>query len=123
MKILPLDIPKTKITQFCQKHHISKLSLFGSILRDDFQANSDVDFLVEFEAEYIPGFIRLATMENELSEIVGRKADLRTLAELSPYFRMEVSETSVVQYVKVTENIIPNPSYLESMINYSTLFS
>ena len=100
MKILPLDIPKTKITKFCQKHHISKLSLFGSILRDDFQANSDVDFLVEFEAEHIPGFIRLATMENELSEIVGRKADLRTLAELSPYFRMEVSETSVVQYVK-----------------------
>lgn len=100
MKTLAIEIPKNRITEFCQKHHIRKLSLFGSILRNDFRADSDVDFLVEFEPDHIPGLIRLAQMENELSSIVGRKADLRTPAELSRYFRQKVIETSVLQYVK-----------------------
>jgi predicted nucleotidyltransferase len=99
-KTLPIEIPKEEIEQFCQRHHIRKLSLFGSVLRDDFRPESDVDFLVEFEPEHIPGFIRLAGMEIELSEIVGRKADLRTAAELSPYFRQEVLDSAVVQYDK-----------------------
>ncbi|HBL10150.1 MAG TPA: nucleotidyltransferase [Cyanobacteria bacterium UBA11162] len=99
-KQLPIKIPKEEIEQFCQRHHIRKLSLFGSVLRDDFTPESDIDFLVEFEPEYIPGFIRLAGMEIELSEIVGRKADLRTAAELSPYFRQEVLDSAVVQYDK-----------------------
>jgi predicted nucleotidyltransferase len=99
-KTLPIEIPKQEIEQFCQRHHIRKLSLFGSVLRDDFRPESDVDFLVEFEPEYIPGFIRLAGMEIELSEIVGRKADLRTAAELSPYFRQEVLNSAVLQYDK-----------------------
>lgn len=99
-RTLPIEIPKEEIEQFCQRHHICKLSLFGSVLRDDFRPESDVDFLVEFEPEHIPGFIRLAGMESELSELVGRKADLRTSAELSPYFRQEVLDSAVVQYDK-----------------------
>jgi hypothetical protein len=99
-KKLPVAIPKEEIAQFCQRHHIRKLSLFGSVLRDDFTPKSDIDFLVEFEPEHIPGFIRLAGMEIELSEIVGRKADMRTAAELSPYFRQEVLDSAVVQYDK-----------------------
>ena len=66
-----------------QRHHIRQLSLFGSVLREDFRPDSDVDFLVEFEPEHIPGLIRLAGMEIELSEIIGRQADLRTAADLA----------------------------------------
>lgn len=88
------------VAEFCQKYHIHRLSLFGSILRDDFGPESDVDFLVEFEPGYVPGYIRLAGMELDLSVLIGRKADLRTAAELSPYFRQEVLDSAVVQYVK-----------------------
>lgn len=70
------------------------------MLRYDLRPDSDVHFLVEFEPEHITVFIRLAGMEIELSEIVGRKADLRTPAELSRYFRQEVLDSAVVQYVK-----------------------
>ena len=87
-----------------QRHHIRQLSLFGSVLREDFRPDSDVDFLVEFEPEHIPGLIRLAGMEIELSEIIGRQADLRTAADLSRYFRQEVLEEAVVQYVKDGSN-------------------
>ncbi|NEP10897.1 MAG: nucleotidyltransferase family protein [Symploca sp. SIO2C1] len=99
-KQLPIEIPTEEVARFCQRHYICKLSLFGSVLRDDFTPESDIDFLVEFEPEHIPGFIRLAGMEIELSEIVGRKADLRAAAELSPYFRQEVLDSAVVQYDK-----------------------
>lgn len=99
-KQLPVAIPKKEIEQFCQRHYIRKLSLFGSVLRDDFTPESDIDFLVEFEPEHIPGFIRLAGIEIELSEIVGRKADLRTAADLSAYFRQEVLDSAVIQYDK-----------------------
>jgi predicted nucleotidyltransferase len=99
-KTLPIQLPHTQIVEFCQRNHIRKLSLFGSILRDDFGSNSDVDFLVEFEPDYIPGLIRLAGMELELSEIIGRKADLRTPGDLSRYFRQKVLDSAIVQYVK-----------------------
>lgn len=89
-----------KIAAFCQEHHIRCLALFGSILRDDFGPDSDVDFLVEFEPGYVPGYIRLAGIELALSDLIGRKADLRTAAELSPYFREEVLQEALVQYVK-----------------------
>lgn len=79
---------------------MQKLSLFGSILRDDFSPESDVDFLVEFEQGQTPGYIALAGMEIELSEIIGRKADMRTPNELSRHFRQEVLDLAVVQYVK-----------------------
>ena len=98
---LPIQIPQPQLTEFCQRHHIRKLALFGSVLRDDFTPESDVDFLVEFEPEARVTFLDLAGMEYELSEMLdGRKADLRTPAELSRFFRQEVLDTALVQYVK-----------------------
>lgn len=96
---LPIQIPNNKLAEFCQRHHIRKLALFGSVLREDFTTESDVDWLVEFEPGQVPGYIRLASMESELSEMVGRKADLRTPNELSRRFRQEVLDSAVVQYV------------------------
>jgi len=84
--------------KFCKKHHIRRLSLFGSALREDFTAESDVDILVEFEPGQVVGFIRLAGIEIELSKMLKRKLDLRTPAELSRYFRQEVIDTAEVQY-------------------------
>lgn len=83
---------------FCRRNHIRRLALFGSVLRADFSGESDVDVLVEFEAGHPVGLIRLAAMELELSEIVGRKVDLRTPADLSRYFRQDVLESAQVQY-------------------------
>jgi uncharacterized protein len=93
-----IKLDRTQLTTFCQQHHIYKLALFGSILRDDFRPDSDVDFLAEFLPHHTPGFIGLVRMENELSKMIGRKADLRTPQELSHYFRQEVMNESVVQY-------------------------
>lgn len=93
-----IDIPKEKIAAFCKRHRIRKLSLFGSALRDDFRPDSDVDFLVEFKPGHAVGYISLAAMERELSEMLGRKVDLRTAAELSSYFREEVVRSAEVQY-------------------------
>ena len=94
------ELPKKKIAAFCRKHHIAKLSLFGSALTEDFGPESDVDFLVEFEPGHVPGLIRFAGMELELTEIIGRKADLRTAPEISKYFRDEVLAAAVVQYAR-----------------------
>jgi predicted nucleotidyltransferase len=68
------------------------------VLRDDFDSDSDVDFLVEFEPEHTPGLIRLAGMELELSNLIQRRADLRTPQDLSRYFRDEVLQSAIVQY-------------------------
>ncbi len=98
-KKLAIAIPQKEIAQFCQRHHIRKLSLFGSVLRDDFTPESDVDFLVEFEPGKTPGFFKIVSMEMELSELLeGRKIDLRTPNELSIYFRDRVMAEAVVQY-------------------------
>jgi predicted nucleotidyltransferase len=96
-----IEIPYQKIEEFCKRNHIRKLSFFGSVLRSDFQPKSDVDVLVEFEPDYIPGYIRLAGMELELSEILGgRKVDLNTPQCLSRYFRDEVLAEAEVQYAQ-----------------------
>ena len=95
-----IDLPKEKIAEFCRRNHIRRLSLFGSLLHGDFGPESDVDLLVEFEPAHIPGFFKLAHMERELSEIIGKKADLRTPQELSRYFRDEVLSEAVVQYAE-----------------------
>lgn len=94
---LHISVPQDKIRKFCQRHHIRKLSLFGSVLRDDFRPDSDVDVLVEFEPGFTPGF-EIVAMENELSEILGRKVDLRTPKDLSKYFREQVVREAKVQY-------------------------
>jgi hypothetical protein len=85
---------------FCRRHHIRKLSIFGSYLREDFGPESDVDFLVEFDPEHIPGLFDVAGMEIELSEMLGRKVDLRTAEDLSRYFRDEVVAQAEVQYAE-----------------------
>ena len=95
-----IEFPKEEIEEFCKKHSIRKLSLFGSALRDDFTSESDLDILVEFDPAHIPGLIRLAGMELELGEILGRKVDMRTAQDLSPYFREDVLSSAKVQYAE-----------------------
>lgn len=95
-----INMPYEKIAKFCKGNHIRRLSLFGSVLRGDSTPDSDIDFLVEFDPDHIPGLIRLAGMEIELSEILGRKVDLRTPDDLSPYFRKEVLDSAEVQYAE-----------------------
>lgn len=92
-----IELDRKKIAEFCRRHHVRKLSLFGSVLRDDFGPDSDVDVLVEFEPGYVPGLSFLA-MEEELSELLGRKADLNTSGFLSPYFRAQVLSEAEEQY-------------------------
>jgi predicted nucleotidyltransferase len=94
-------IPKSLIEEFCRRHHIKKLSIFGSYLREDFGPESDIDFLVEFDPAHIPGLIEFAGMEIELSELLGgQKVDLRTPQELSRYFREDVLAEAEVQYAE-----------------------
>ncbi|HPO13531.1 MAG TPA: nucleotidyltransferase domain-containing protein [Candidatus Hydrogenedentes bacterium] len=95
---LPVQIDKDRIACFCQKHHIVRFAFFGSVLTERFTEESDVDVLVEFDPAHIPGMIRLCGMERELSEILGRKADMRTANDLSRYFRDEVMNSALVQY-------------------------
>ncbi len=97
--ITNINIPNEEIERFCQQYHIEKLAFFGSVLRDDFTPESDIDILVDFHPEHIPGLIRLSLMENELSRLFQRKVDLRTPEDLSPYFRQEVLDSAVIQYV------------------------
>ena len=97
---LHINVDKEKIAEFCRKHYIRKLSFFGSVLRDDFCPDSDVDVLIEFEPGKVVGLLRMAGLELEISEMLGFKVDLRTAPELSKYFRDEVIKTSEVQYVK-----------------------
>ena len=91
-------IPKHFLKEFCERNHIRKLSLFGSVLTPRFRPDSDVDMLIEFDPDHIPGLLTLAGMEIELSERLGRKVDLRTAEDLSRYFRDEVVSSAVPQY-------------------------
>ncbi|CAN5567554.1 nucleotidyltransferase [soil metagenome] len=94
-----ITVDQEKIREFCSKHRIRRLSLFGSVLREDFSPESDVDVLVEFEPGHVPGLLRIARMERELSEFVGgRRVDLRTPQDLSRYFREDVLAEVEVQY-------------------------
>jgi predicted nucleotidyltransferase len=93
-----VEIPRDRIVDFCRRHHIRKLSLFGSVLRDDFRPDSDIDVLVEFEPGRTPG-LAFFGMQDELGEILGHKVDLNTPGFLSKYFRDEVLAEAEVQYV------------------------
>lgn len=88
-----------RIVDFCRLHHIRKLALFGSVLREDFRPDSDVDVLVEFEPDQVPGLFGIVEMEFELGDMMGRKVDLRTPEDLSRYFRQRVLDTAEVQYL------------------------
>ena len=95
-----IAIDRAAVADFCHRHHICRLALFGSVLRDDFVPTSDVDVLVEFAPGCRVGLIRLAGIERELSDLLGRKVDIRTAADLSPYFRDEVLAQAEVQYAE-----------------------
>lgn len=94
---LSLIIPQDEIMIFCRRHHIRRLALFGSVLGEELGPESDVDVLVEFDPEHIPG-LAFFTMEQELSQILGRKIDLNTPQFLSPYFRQQVQAEAAVIY-------------------------
>src|SRR5437879_12223372 len=94
-----IEIPHDRIVHFCRRHHIRRLSFFGSVLRDDFTPDSDVDVLVEFEPDIPVGYLALAGMEAELSKILERRVDLSTQAELSRYFRDAGLAEAEVQHV------------------------
>lgn len=95
-----IDLPMTKVEDFCRSNHIQSLALFGSILTERFRKSSDVDVLVQFEEKHIPGLIRLCELELELGEIFGRHVDLRTPKDLSRYFRDEVIKGAYRLYAK-----------------------
>ena len=94
-----LTMPKDRIADLCGRHHIRRLALFGSVLRDDFGPDSDVDILVEFEKGSEPGF-NFFDIQDELSELLGRKVELHTPNFLIRYFRDEVLKTAQVQYAR-----------------------
>jgi predicted nucleotidyltransferase len=93
-----IAIDRNRLAEFCRSNHICKLALFGSILRDDFRPESDIDVLVEFEPGHVPG-LKFFALERELSELLGRRVDLNTPNFLSPYFRGRVLAEAEVQYV------------------------
>ena len=96
-----IDVPKDKIEDFCRRNHIRRLALFGSVLRDDFSPESDVDVLVEFEPAARVGLFKLHDLEQELSRLFGgRSAEINTPGSLSKYFRDEVLAEAEVQYVQ-----------------------
>lgn len=92
-----IELPHDRIADFCRRHHIRRLALFGSVLRDDFGPDSDVDALVEFEPGHVPG-LAFFRMERELSDLLGRRVELHTPGFLSPHFRDRVLEEAQVEY-------------------------
>ena len=96
-----LSIPRQQLSAFCQENGIKRLAIYGSALREDFGPDSDIDVLVEFEKDRIPSLLGVAGMEIELSSLFsGRKVDLRTPEDLSPYFRQDVLDAAEVQYAQ-----------------------
>jgi len=93
-----IEVPAEIIGDFCRRHHIQRLAFFGSVLREDFRSDSDVDVLVEFEPGRVPGLAFFA-IEEELSQILGRQVDLNTPQFLSPYIRGEALAEAEEQYV------------------------
>ncbi len=94
---VPIDIPREHIVAYCRRHHIRRLALFGSVVREDFRPDSDVDVLGEFEPAHTPG-LAFFGMQDELSDLLGRKVDLNTPNDLSRYFRDEVVCEAMVLY-------------------------
>ena len=96
-----VHIAKGRLTGFCRKNGIRRLALFGSVLRDDFRPDSDIDVLVEFKPGHVPGFFQIYRMEQALSRFFGnRKVDLRTPQDLSRYFRDDVLAHAEEQYAE-----------------------
>jgi predicted nucleotidyltransferase len=99
MARIPVD--QEAIAAFCRRWKVAELSLFGSVLRDDFRPDSDVDVLVEFEPGFVPGLFGIERLEREMSALLGeRKVDLRTPQDLSRCFRQSVLDEAEVQYAQ-----------------------
>lgn len=94
---LRIQVPQEALADFCRRNYIQRLAFFGSVLRDDFGPESDVDVLVEFEPGRTPG-LAFFRMEEELAQILGRRVDLNTSGFLSPYFRERVIAEAEVRY-------------------------
>lgn len=92
-------IDQRQLAELCRRHHIRRLAFFGSVLRDDFGPESDVDILVEFEPGHVPG-LSFFSMEEELGRMLGRRVDLNTPGFLSPHFRDQVLAEAEVGYAK-----------------------
>ncbi len=97
--MIRVSVERAVIEEFCRKHYIRRLSLFGSVLREDFGPESDIDVLVEVEPGHVPG-LSFFEIEDELSQLLHRKVDLHTPKFLSRYFRDEVLAKAEVQYDK-----------------------
>jgi predicted nucleotidyltransferase len=98
MLIHGVNFNESALAAFCRQHRVARLSLFGSILTDQFRGDSDVDVLVEFEPDATPSLFYLGGMLMELRELLGREVDLRTPGDLSPYFRDDVLNRSKLLY-------------------------
>lgn len=94
-----IRVDRSKIVELCRRHHIRKLALFGSVLRDDFGPESDVDVLVEFEPGHVPG-LAFFRIQKELGTLLGRRVDLHTPQFISPYLRPSVMAEAEVQYAE-----------------------
>ena len=95
------NLDERTVQKFCESHRIRKLALFGSQAKGTASPDSDVDLLVDFEPEGVPGLIGMAALEEELSNLLGgRKVDLRTARDLSRHFREEVVRSAQVQYAR-----------------------
>lgn len=96
-----IHVDRERLATFCRRHHIRRLALFGSALRGELRSDSDVNVLVEFEPEHVPGLFGIARLERELSAVFGgRKVDLRTPEDLSRYFRADVIAEAELQYAE-----------------------
>ena len=98
-RTFPIQIPQADIAIFCQQNHITRLALFGSVLRDDFTPDSDIDILVDFEPGHTPGFAFI-DLQDQLTALLGRTVDLNTPQDLSRYFRSDVIKTAEVIYAQ-----------------------
>ncbi len=94
MNGLPIHLPLPAIEQLCRKYHVQELALFGSVLKDNFRPDSDVDLLVQFQADAQIGLMAYARMQRELSELIGRPVDLVSSNGLKPLIRDEVLNTA-----------------------------
>lgn len=96
---LRIEVDHEKIAEFCRRNHVARLSFFGSVLRNDFARDSDVDVLIEYEDDAPVGLFEMVRQQDELEEIIGRKVDLRTAGFLSRYFRDEVLAEAEAEFV------------------------
>lgn len=94
---LPIDLEQTRLKEYCLRYRIRRLALFGSVLRDDFTPESDLDLLVEFQQGHTPGW-EIVTIADDFSRLFGRRVDLRTSMDLSRYFRQDVEREAIAIY-------------------------